>query len=258
MNVECLMPKMPQRASRIMHAMMGAAGQFGIKCIQSETWNNRARILMLYGFGKPERQHWAQQHMSQGGTVIAWDLGYWQRDEYMRVALNGQHPRKMPRMPARRWEALGITLRSDYDPNGPIILVGLGDKTRKQFGYTGKSWEAQKFYQIRAQYPGKEIVYRPKTPETLLGCKSVYGAIEDVLRGASLVVCRHSNVAIDACVAGIPVVCEDGAAVALYGNNLASPNRPNEAERKQFLSDLAWWQWKPTEATEAWKFLMRM
>lgn len=250
------MPKMPQRGTRIMQAMMDAAKRIGLSCVQSESWGNRAKILMLYGFGHPERQRWAQQHVSQGGTIIAWDLGYWQRDEYMRVAVNGQHPRNMPRMPSSRWEALGIRLRSDHDPNGPIVLVGLGEKTRRQFGYAGQAWERQKLAQIRAAYPGVDIRYRPKTSETIDGFLSCYGAIEDVIRGASLVVCRHSNVAIDACVAGIPVVCEDGAAVALYGNNLASPIRPSEAEREQFLSDLAWWQWNPSEAVEAWKFLL--
>lgn len=252
-----LMPKMPKRGARIMEAMLESAQPLGIKCVRTERWERRSRILMLYGFGHVERQVWAQQHMAQGGMVIAWDLGYWQRDEYMRVSVNGQHPRNMPRMPANRWQSLGLSLRSDHNQNGPVVLVGLGEKTRRQFGYAGQWWESQKLAQIRATYPCKEIVYRPKTPETLLGCKSVYGAIEDVIRGASLVVCRHSNVAIDACVSGIPVVCEDGAAVALYGNNLASPSRPNEAEREQFLSDLAWWQWKTNEATEAWKFLLR-
>ena len=37
------------------------------------------------------------------------------------------------------------------------------------------------------------------------------GTIADVLNGCSVVVCRHSNVAVDACIAGVPVECEGGA-----------------------------------------------
>ena len=74
------------------------------------------------------------------------------------------------------------------------------------------------------------------------------GAIEDVLRNASLLVCAHSNTAVDACIAGVPVECDDGAAFALYAGNAA----PNRDERRAFLEALAWWQWTTQEAPAAW------
>jgi hypothetical protein len=80
------------------------------------------------------------------------------------------------------------------------------------------------------------------------------GDIKDVLRGCSLVVCRHSNVAIDACVAGVPVDCEGGAALALY----AEHPQPTREHRVQFLQRLSWWQWRPSEARDAWQFVNRM
>ena len=72
------------------------------------------------------------------------------------------------------------------------------------------------------------------------------------MRGARLVVCRHSNVAVDAVIAGVPVECEDGAAYWLR-------DKPYTPEvRRDFLDRLAWWQWKPEECMKAWEFIRRM
>jgi hypothetical protein len=79
--------------------------------------------------------------------------------------------------------------------------------------------------------------------------------IEIVLSGASLVVCRHSNVALDACIAGIPVVCEDGIASTLYGNDINNPIMPTLEQRRQLIANAGWWQWSPTEARQAWEFI---
>jgi hypothetical protein len=211
---------------------------------------------MSYGLGHPERMRWTEAHVAGGGRLIGWDMGYWSRDVAMRVTVDAGHPRALPLMPGDRWEAAGIALREDFDPNGPVVLVGMGRKSRAQFGLVGQEWEARALDRIRGAYPGRPVIYRPKKPESLAGCPSAEGVIEDVLRGASLVVCRHSNVAVDACIAGVPVVCEDGAAVALYGSDLSAPVNPDREQRRRFLQNLAWWQWQPNEAEGAWRFLL--
>ena len=94
---------------------------------------------------------------------------------------------------------------------------------------------------------GRAAVLRPKKVR-----HATLPPIEEALKGKSLVVCRHSNVAIDACIAGVPVRCEDGAAFALYRDF----ERPTRDERLGFLRSLAWWNWKPSEAGEAWKYLI--
>jgi hypothetical protein len=72
--------------------------------------------------------------------------------------------------------------------------------------------------------------------------------IEAVLASASLVVCRHSNVAVDACRMGIPVVCNDGAAAAIYPSRLEDEAmQPSFETRAEFLRRLAWWQWSAAE-----------
>src|ERR1700757_4340421 len=106
----------------------------------------------------------------------------------------------------------------------------LGPKTNRQLAQPALTWERKALARIRAEYPDAPIIYRPKREDgtSLPGTRCIPGptAIETVLKGASLVVCRHSNVAIDAAIAGIPVVCEDGAAAALYDNDLADPVVP--------------------------------
>lgn len=240
----------------MMGAMIEAAPAAGVRCIVTEKHGNRAPLLMSYGLGHAVRRPQTQAHLARGGKLIGWDMGYWEREVAMRCTVGGDHARGMPDMPAARWEATGLQLREDFDPAGPVVLVGIGRKSRAQFGLRGQEWELRTLAEIRRVYPKRRVLYRPKKPERLAGVPSVEGEIEDALRGASLVVCRHSNVAVDACIAGIPAVCEDGAAAALYGRDLARPVTPDRAQRLAFLHNLAWWNWKPNEAEEAWRFLL--
>jgi hypothetical protein len=62
-------------------------------------------------------------------------------------------------------------------------------------------------------------------------------------------------VSIDACIAGVPAVCVDGAGFALYNNSMVSPRKPSEQERLRFLHNLAYWQYRPSEARLAWNFI---
>lgn len=237
--------------------MIDAAPKVGVRCIVTDHYSKAAPLLMSYGLGHPERRVHTEAHVARGGRLIGWDLGYWNREVSMRVTVDSGHPRNLPDMPGDRWDAAGIDLRDDFDPTGPVVIVGIGRKSRSQFGFDGQEWEVRTLHNIRRAHPNSDVIYRPKKhPETLESCKSAEGPIADVLRGASLVVCRHSNVAVDACIAGIPVVCEDGAAVALYGSDLSNPVHPDREQRRQFLNNLAWWQYTPAEAVQAWRFLL--
>src|SRR5690606_31042250 len=99
-------------------------------------------------------------------------------------------------------------------------------------------------------FPGRKVIFRPKRRDDMkLPCKTDGETpIAELLRGSSLVVCRHSNVAVDAAIAGVPFECEDGAAAWLQA-------RPYTAEnRLDFLRRLAHWQYRPDEADRAWAF----
>lgn len=255
MDCEVLFPKIAARGGRMLRAMVEEGVDAGVDCRVTEQYQGNSPWLMSYGLGHPGRRVSTDSHLKGGGHLIGWDMGFWDRSESMRLTVDADHTKNLPPVPSDRWEATGFSLRNEYKKDGPIILVGLGRKTRIQFGFEGLAWELRTLAAIRAAYPKREVLYRPKKMERMQGVRSLSGPIEQAIKGASLVVCKHSNVAVDACIAGIPVVCEDGAAAYLYGNDLAQPIAPSNEQRLEFLIRLAYWQWKPSEAASAWKFL---
>lgn len=258
MHCEVLIcPSLVSRGHKILEAMAAAGALAGVTCKIRDHYTGNSEWLMTWGMGSPQRREWLEAHRRTGGRIIGWDLGYWDRDQQMRLTIDEDHPQRFLKvMDSSRFDASGIKLRADANPDGPIILAGLGRKQRIALGDTTMKWESNKLKAIRAAYPNKTVLYRSKRSEILHPLKSAFGTIDQALRGASLVVCRHSNVAVDACIAGIPVVCEDGIAAALYGDDLLHPIIPSIDCRRFFLQQVAWWQWKSSEAYEAWKFII--
>jgi hypothetical protein len=245
-------PKMANRGAQMLDAMIATCP---FEHEVNKAWRGKSDILMVYGTGHPVRRPWWTEHLRRGRIGIGWDLGYWSREtRTMRLTINGDHPPAMirPEDPAR-WDSAGIALRNDFKHEGHILVVGMSRKATKIHGMVAWTWELERARHYQKRYIHRNVFFRPKrdTDPLLPGFRTMRGAIEDALRGASLVVCRHSNVAVDACIAGIPVHCEDGAAFALYKNN---PN-PTPAERLEFLRSLAHWQYRPDEAQQAWTYI---
>lgn len=225
-------------------------------------------VLVVYGAGSLERTAIMERHRRSGGRVVCLDGGYFGRrlpanGDYFRVAIDELHarPEHIEATPddGSRWAQFGIKLRDDYNPSGPVIVVGMGPKSRQGLGIF--DWERRTLDSAAKRFPNHRIIYRRKDGRRLVkpdGVKwhDIDGAtpIHDLLRGASLVIARHSNVSVDACIAGIPVECEDGAARWLYRDgSIQSAER-----RASFLRRLAWWNWQPREMGEAWKFLIKV
>ncbi len=233
------------RGARMLKSMVKAAATVGVDC-QLVDKAPSAPLAMTWGLGHTGRRVHLDRHLKAGGRVIAWDLGYWDRgsredgDQSYRVTIDHDHPWRLvnPEDPAR-FDGAGIALREDANPNGPILVASMGRKSAVLF----PSWQKDAIGKLRKrgviQIRGKSKVGEP---------------IESALKGKSLVVCRHSNVAIDACIAGVPVECSDGIAYALYRNN----SHPTREQRLEFLRTVAHWQYKPTESVEAWKFLLKV
>lgn len=262
MRIEILIdPGMFRRGAGMIDAMIAAAP---VPVDVLQRWSGVPCVLMVYGAGHPVRRPQQAANQAAGGRLIGWDLGYWNKKAAgtfsMRATIDADHPqRKLRPEPPERWDGAGIALREDADPSGPVIVIGMGTKSRRMLGLAGPQWETRAIERVRRAYPGRQVIYRPKRPTDKHpeGVRMNQDApIADVIRGASLVVCRHSNVAIDACIAGVPVVCEDGAAAALYSDAIRSPTIPSREQRLQFLRSLAWWQWQPEEAPAAWTYLL--
>ena len=253
------------KGKKIITAMANSAKHCNIDVVITKKYKGDSDLLMIYGLGHYARGFAFKQHVQSGRHAICWDLGYFGREQTssfpMRLSIDKAHPQHlMTRMNIDRWERANIKLRNDFNKDGPIVLVGTGDKERNRLGIDGPQWEMTKLYELKKIYPNKKIIYRPKgdSKEQLLDCQVASGnKIEKVISGSSLVVVKHSNVAIDACIAGIPVSCEDGAASYLYNNDLVNPKNPSENERYNFLCSLAYWQWRCEESKECWEFIKK-
>jgi hypothetical protein len=177
----------------------------------------------------------------------------------MRVSITRDHPQAyfdLTPNDSRRWDAHGIKLREVADPNGPIILVGLGRKSRKLTEMN--TWEMEAAEKLRKEFPDRKLLFRPK-PGSLennldVGLETIPQSvpIEEALNGASLVVCRHSNVALDAAIAGVPYRAEDGAAAWLNGKPYTVENRLDLLRRASF------WQWREEEMRDCITFIINI
>lgn len=218
--------------------------------------------LVLWGPGAPNRFAPMREHLAAGGHVIALDLAYWHRETKFRVSIDAAHPQAwvMKRdWPASRF-AGAVPVADVWNPDGPILIAGLGQKATVQYGAdVVQAWELEMAAACRARW-ARPIVYRPKRSDGPVPAglsRGVPAEIDRALRGASLVITWHSNVAVDAIRMGIPVICRDGAAAAVCPSSLpAGELRPlDPALRDRFLQNLAWFQWSTTEARAMWRFL---
>lgn len=250
----------------VIKSLQFGANRAGIDARTIERYEARpGATLMTFGMGGPDRLSHCRAHP---GSVVAWDLGYWQRDgedkraRMYRVSIDGMHcPERIMggRCPGPgRFESAGLPTGDACDPQGFILLVG---NTPKSIYATGASrWTANTARSLRLQFPGRRVLYRPKPgrpPEPGIDHDGVSDTpIDEALRGCALVVCRHSNVAVDACRWRVPVICTDGAAAAIYPYTFDGP-QPDDAKRIEFLHRLAWWQWSRREMEDgsAWAWL---
>lgn len=248
-------PTLNAKATRMMEALVKAAPE---GTTATARYSGTRRNLMLYGPGSAVNLPIVRRHVKAGGHVAMWDLGYWERRDAMRLSIDTLHPKPEHIEQSPDEGRREFTLRNDASKGGPILLIGIGPKSVYAYDlHRMHQWELAKVAELRERFPRRDILWRPKgaIPYPLLNLPISHGTpIERALEGCSLLVCRHSNAAVDACIAGVPVECEDGAAFALYRNN----PRPTPEERLRFLRRLTWWEWSRYEAPEAWAWIRKV
>lgn len=241
-----------ETALKLLRALIDSAPSAGVTVRETPRYTGCAENLVVWGVGRPEFMAAREAHLARGGRVFMWDMGYLGRakvDGHCRVSINDFHPwRALDRTPndPSRFEKFGIDLREDADPDGHVILACLGRKSVSAFGLD--TWDDRKERELRRRFPDTRVVRREKP-------RSRYAAVEPIeqlLKGARLLACRHSNCAMDAAIAGVPFECEDGAAYWLAQREFTPENRLD------FLHRLCWWQWSCYEMAEAWTFLRSM
>lgn len=268
MKVEFLIPAAYKPKRRVLlESLCTAARQSGDEAIIVAEARGGADLLVLYGYGSPEAVAAKRLYLPRKKHVVMFDIGYWRRrntadsEGAYRMSIDHPHPQDwvMRRdLPKERWKALGIGLRADWEDDGPVIVVGMGPKARLYYGHTPLGWERAMIDRVRRAMPGRPVLYRPKPghAERIDGVQNASGPIEQVLANCSLAVCHHSNVAIDCLVAGVPCVTFDGAAAAVLGSEIRPGLRPvDDDTRRRFLSNLAWYNWLPSEVAACWRFV---
>ncbi len=243
---------------RILQAIFAASPAAGIEARKVDRYIGNAEVLVMWGVGAPGRSQIRDRHVKAGGHVLLWDIGFFKRCKIYgqcKVSINDDYAtRWLDRTEPKpdRWERVKLTLDDVHDPKGHIVLAGVGPKQHAYMAGKIDHWERNKLDELRRRFPGRRIVYRPKPmrPFVPLPCETDNESpIADVLRGAALAVCMHSNVAIDAVLAGVPFESEDGVSTWLRG-------KPYTTEtRLDFVRRIARWQYRQSEMVEAWKFL---
>lgn len=188
------------------------------------------------------------------------DLGYWQRDRYYRITANGWGSESYVRagLPATRFNALGIRILP-WHSGKEIIIAGSSEKSCVQHGFHYMEWETRTAHALRDC--GYEVVYRPKPSDRgarpMPGFRTDNRPVGEALASAHVLVTHHSNMAVDALVAGVPVHCVTGAAAAFSVPLDQIANPPRLEGREQFLYDVAWLQWTEAEMRSGalWKHL---
>lgn len=247
-------PRLMQRPQHLLAACRRGLRRAGVVATETARPAPGAALSVTWGLGHPEGQALIARRRAHGGHVIGFDLGYWQRGNHFRVTIDHDHPQALVMrrpMPATRWERSGIKLRHDGDPAGHVLLIGTGHKTAATYNECVGAWECLTAARLVREHAGRRLVFRPK-PGGKNDCVppgftlDTSPTIEAALSGCSLVVCRNSNVAVDAIIAGVPFHCEDGAAMAVRDMQPMP-----DALRLHFLAQLAWWQWTVDELERA-------
>lgn len=250
-----------QRGERMRDALAPVLSASGDRLFTTTTYRGGADVLMLWGPGNPERAAIMREHIAAGGHCAVFDLAYWKRDVAMRVSIDAAHPQAVVmarELPGDRLRAAGVHIADTWDPEGHVLIAGLGEKARVQYGRDRvERWERHvaEAYQAR----GYRVYYRRKksTGDGLYGVPPMeYGTIDDAVAGAALVATWHSNVAVDAIRLGVPVICQDGAAAAVCGNGLPTNPVPlPSTTRLRFLQNLAYFNWEARESGAMWRFI---
>lgn len=219
----------------------------------------RGDVAVAYGWSNQET---FSAYRERGLHFIYIDLGFWLRkpiaaslDGYHKVSLDDWCPTgKMRRgCPSDRFEFLGVDVRPSV-PGDHILIAGMSEKASVHHGLLPNEWEQGAVSALQAA-TSRRLVYRPKPSWRgaiqLVGADfSVSKSIEEDLVGCHALVTHHSNAAVDAVVAGVPVYCEKSVGSILSMRSIADverPYRPADAERMQFLYDVAYVQYTPNE-----------
>lgn len=234
-------------------------------CEVTQQYNGKCDWLIIWGATAPLQKDAFNKHRASGRNVLCLDLGYFKQEKNsVRISINAPHPQNIMKFANGPRPGFVVPELNDiyYNPEGPIMIIGMGPKTRNGYGFPGMSWEKEQIKKIREVFPDRRIMYRPKPNqiEVLDGCGSAGdGDIEHALRGVALAIVYGSNVAIDCALRGIPCVAYNGAGRFAYPEQITrNPERLLGDARADFLHRVAWFNWLPEQFSEMKQFAITL
>lgn len=185
-------------------------------------------------FGSPARWDILTAARAEGRTWYYGDHGYFGRGQHYRCTRNAwQHDGSGTAGPAR-FESFGLRIQPWRGPGRDVLVCPPGPVFAALHGFDADAWLAELLGRLRARTGRRLRVRRKGDPQPL----------EQALRTAHCVVTYMSNVAVEALVAGVPVVCLGPCAAATLGGTVDDiDNPPRPPGRDQFLFNLAANQW---------------
>lgn len=204
-----------------------------------------------------------RDYVDDGKVALQVDLGYWSRTEggrydgFHKISVNSHHPTayfQNIKHPPDRWNHHEIEPRPWFHDGEWFLMAGMSEKAAWVCGLLPEEWERETAAMLQNHSP-RGIIYRHKPswkgnssiPGTMASTKD--RELNDDIDRAYAIVTHHSNVGVDALIRGIPVLTVEGVASALGRKPTPELERyfPADEQRQQFLNDIAYTQWKPSE-----------
>ena len=191
-----------------------------------------------------------EAHSRWPDIVLHCDLGFWSRAQYMKLALGDRWSPVVDRdFDDNRLSVHRVQIRPTRRPGRRVLLCGMSAKAAGTWNLEPEQWERAAV--ARLVRAGAKVIYRPKP--TWHGARPIRGAeydrsrlIGEVLPQVDAVVSHHSNAAIDALAAGLPIYVETGIArpfsVATI-EDAVNAQAPDYETRARFLRQVAYHQW---------------
>ncbi len=212
-------------------------------------------------------------YTAAGRRAVFLDIGYFGRDArgriagYHRLAVDAYHatefdPRR--RYPGDRASALDIAVEARRTGGRHVVIAGMSAKAAAIYGLPPEEWERRAVRKL-SKITGRPIVYRPKPKWK--GARPIAGArfapdgpFLALLGDAHCVVTHHSNVGIEAVLAGVPLITIDGIAKPVARDSLLfveDPCRPDDELRRNWVNYVAYRQWtvREIESGAMWRHL---
>lgn len=192
--------------------------------------------------------------------ILHVDAGFWRRDHYNKLALGGRWSELTNRkFGSGRFTPHAVMVYPNRAPGKTILVCGMSAKAARSWGLEPEQWEHEAVSRLRAV--GAKVIYRPKPtwPDARPIQNSIFDrslGIDQTLRQVYGVVSHHSNAAIDAIAAGLPIYVEVGISKSLSVPTLedvVGATAPDIETRQHFLREIAWHQWTLAELEQgAW------